>query len=579
LNKRLFKKGLTNAFDKAASPWRKLRDAFSIQAAIDEGFSFKPKPIKKLSPEKRKELMAASSLETPRSKTRSVMGVFAPYVTQSSTKEKVSAFALLGTALFLNKFSVDMMVDFGNWLSTLTNTVAQLWQITASSRPEAIAEIIDNYPLVQEALTNTPLLNEMLMHYPDVTQILQDQQFQDMISQSPELAEVLQKNPTMEDLLMQHPEFVEKVAANPELLEQVTEFKNDLGDKLRNLPSVKGKLKDLWHICFGAFAENTSDTVKSIFNDNSTSEAADKLWKSKDLTTIALKFTASAIASYKAAQYLVLRWRAWSTGYYTNKFTNDGVSARLKNKFTNIDNPGQRLQEDPDKFTAASVSLLTGVASSAITLQAFSGMLWGMGPVMGVKGGFFWIGAAYASTVMALTAGAGYKLPWIYRNKQRVEANLRRTTDNIHNNAEQIVLTKSEETEKELVKKQVRPVMKNSLKEIGTQVKLIVVDATIGNVSIPLPYLVASFSAVAAGTASFGTVQTLNYAFNRVNSSLSFIVNRFEQISNWIATSQRMHGMDKAMDAARYIEWEKREAQQAKSGSSSNNINKPPAGP
>lgn len=567
------------------NPFKKARYNLSLQSAIDEGFAYDHRPPEKLSEQKRKELMETSALETPRSKIRSLVGVLAPYVTKASTKEKIFAVTLLGGSLFLNQFSVEMTVDFGNWLSTMTNTVAQGWNAAFSSRPDIIADMMNNYPMLQEALNTSPLATEMLLNYPDATKILQDPAFRDLISQNPGLLQTLQGNPTIEQVFMQHPDFAAKVAENPELLERLGDFRDELGQKLQELPAIKKTTADLLHLCGGAFLENSWNFLSTSFNsavqnisvsdmlnkpiealqalqspwNDQTKAAFDQMWQSKDMTTIALKFTAAAIASYKASQYLILRWRSWSTGYYTGKWTSSKAFARLKSTFNNIDNPGQRLQEDPGHFSGASVSLMTGVVGAGMTLEAFGGMLYGMGPVFGVNGGFLLIGGAYAATVLGLTTLAGYKLPGIFRNKQRVEANLRRSTDNIHNNAEQIALTNSESTEKDLVKKRVTPVMKNSVREIGTQVKMIVVDATIGNVSIPLPYVIAWIAAVSAGTASFGTVQTLNYAFNRVNSSLSFIVNRFEQISNWIATSQRIYAMDKAMDASHYIEEEKRQ--------------------
>ena len=265
-----------------------------------------------------------------------------------------------------------------------------------------------------------------------------------------------------------------------------------------------------------------------------------------------------AIVSYKSAQHLALRWRAWTTGYFTNKWTRAKAFVRLKNSFNNIDNPGQRIQEDPAKFTAGAVSLMTGVMNSVMTFGSFFGMLWGMGSLMGVPHGMAWLSLGYASALTALTVGAGYKLPWIQRNQQRREADFRASVDKIHNNAELISQNNTEGVENELVKKRFRPVMKNSLREIGTQVKLIIVDATAGNVSIPIPYIAGAF-AVAAGTASMGTIQTLNYAFNRVTSSLSFIVNRFEQLSAMKATADRIYSFDQALELAHYIEEEKRQ--------------------
>lgn len=213
-----------------------------------------------------------------------------------------------------------------------------------------------------------------------------------------------------------------------------------------------------------------------------------------------------------------------------------------------------------------------------MTLASFSGMLWGMGdfnlanvggPDVNVPGAMFWVAATYATTLTALTMGAGYKLPGIQRRQQGLEAGFRSALKKIHSNTDQIAQNNGEKVEKELARRQFKPVITNSIRDIGTQTKLIIVDATAGNLSIPIPWIVGSF-AVAAGAASMGTIQQLNYAFNRVQSSLSFIVNRFNQLSQMKATADRIYLMDRAIDAAHYIEAEKKSL-----GAASSSVIKP----
>jgi putative ATP-binding cassette transporter len=554
---------------------------FNPQTAIEDGWKYQH-AAPKLSDKKKKELMEASSLETPRSTMRAVAGILAPYWTKSSLTERAVAATLLSTSLFMTWYAVQVTVEFGHWQSGLTNTIQQMVGALKSSRPEIIADTISNFPLLDSVISSNPLLESAITQYPDTTSILYSPQFREIIGNSPELSEILQSNPTIEEVLMQFPAFKEQVSQNPELLTQLGDFSDALGEKLSNLPQTKELLGNLGALSGGDFLTNWGNALSATFNSAASAakdmnplavlnedakQAWSKAWYSKDLATIALKFTGMAIISYKSAQHLALRWRAWTTGYFTNKWTTAKAYSRLKNSFNNIDNPGQRIQEDPAKFTAGAVSLMTGVMSSAMTFGSFFGMLWGMGSVLGVPHGMAWLSLGYAGALTALTVGAGYKLPWIQRNQQRREADFRASIDKIHNNADLIAQNGTENVENELVKKRFKPVMKNSLREIGTQVKLIIVDATAGNLSIPIPYIVGAF-AVAAGTASMGTIQTLNYAFNRVTSSLSFIVNRFEQLSHMKATADRIYTFDRAIEAAHYIEEEKRQKAQKLSGPS-----------
>lgn len=551
------------------NPLRGFTNIFKPETAMEDGWNYQHKPPV-LSPEKRKALMEASSLETPRSSLHAAFHIMKPYWTKASVGERTTAAALLATSLFMTWYAVQVTVEFGQWQSGLTNTVQQLFTAMMGARTGASAELLPQFPLFQQALTADPQLTDLITKFPDMSTVMYDPAYSELLKSTPELADLLSKNPTMEQIFTAYPGMQDKIAQSPEILEQLRGYNTAMGEKLSDLPVVKGHLSNLMSLCGGDFLKTWGNAVSASFNsasgalmDPESNQAAKnalkEAWYSKDLATIALKFTAMSIISYKSAQYLALRWRAWTTAYFTNKFTSFKAFDTMKRHFNNIDNPGQRIQEDPASFTAGMVSLTTGVMGAAMTMASFSGMLWGMGTLYGVPGGFFWLGAAYASALTAMTVGAGWKLPWIQRNAQRREADLRRSVEAVNLNADSIAINGTEDVEKELVKKRLKPVLTNSVRDIGTQVKLIVVDATAGNLSIPIPWVVGAF-AVAAGTASMGTIQTINYAFNRVTGSMSFIVNRFGQLSAMKATADRMYMMDVAMDAAHYIEEEKRQA-------------------
>lgn len=556
------------------NPFRKLGEIFNPQSAVEEGFAYKhERPV--LSEKRKKELMEASSLETPRSSWRAALGIMAPYWTKASAKERLIGAGLLATSLFMTWYAVQITVDFGHWQSGLTNTVQQLFQSMMSSRPEIFADVVQNYPALNDVLSNDQVLNSIMNQYPDTTSITYNPQFRELLGQNPEFAEILTQNPTMETVFSSYPGMAEQIAANPDLIEQLRSFDGDVSAQLRDLGSSKEHMDTIWQLSgrdfFQGWGQALSTTFNSVSNaftspnvlealknpfDEASREALSNAWNSKDLATIALKFTGMAIVSYKAAQYAALRWRAWTTGYFTNKWTDSKAYSRLKNHFNNIDNPGQRIQEDPAKFTAGAVSLLTGGANSMIQLASFWGMLYGMGTFFGVPGGMAWLSVAYAGALTGLTVWSGHKLPKIQMDQQRREADFRASLDSIHNNAELIAQNSTEEVESDLVRKRFKPVMSNSVREIGTQVKLILVDATAGNLSIPIPWVAGAF-AVASGSASMGTIQTINYAFNRVTGALSFFVNRFEQLSAMKATADRIHMFDNAIEASHYIEEEK----------------------
>lgn len=548
---------------------KQLHDTFSMDAVIEEGFAYK-EPPPKLSPARKQALLNSTMLETPRSSLAAAMSIVMPYWTKSKLTERAFAATLLATSLFMTWYAVQVTVDFGDWSGTLSNTVADLWQTARTGRTGIVGNLLPQYPALMDAVNSDAMAKTALMKYPDVLSLTKDPLFADMIKSSAEFKELLGKNPTLEDLMMHVPGFKAKVDANPELLNQLATFKDNVGKGLFNLPTVQEKLKDIAALAGGDFIKGWTNAISTTFNtfaagikDGAILNEAAKTslkaaWDQKDLPTIALKYTGMAVISYKSARQLGMRWRAWTTGYFTSRFMDQNAFLRIKNTFTNIDNPGQRIQEDPEKFTAGVVSLTTGVAGAGITMASFGGMLWGMGTLMGVPHGMFWLATAYAGALTAITIGAGWKLPWILRNKQSAEANLRRSIDDSSNNADTIAQNKMQGIQVELTKNRLKSSMINTKREVSTEIKLITVDATLGNLTIPIPYVVGGIS-IAFGLASMGTVQTLNYAFNRVASSLTIIVNKFKELADMKSVSDRMYMAHNAIRLSHYIEEEKRQ--------------------
>lgn len=128
----------------------------------------------------------------------------------------------------------------------------------------------------------------------------------------------------------------------------------------------------------------------------------------------------------------------------------------------------------------------------------------------------------------------------------------------MQDNADQIAWNGTEETEKQLIRKSYVPVLNNQVREINTNIKLSIVDVTFGNLSIPVPLMAGAF-AIASGSASMGTLQLLQSSFGVVTAGLSFFANRFEQFAGMQAIASRLTTFDTAVEAARYLEEEKRQ--------------------
>lgn len=557
------------------APYRAAKFMVDVQTA-NVGWDYEIKPPK-LSPDRKRELLEASALETPRSALRAVTGVLAPYWTKSGWKEIATASFLLGATLGLSKLTVDQQVDFQYLNRELGDLIQTMFSAVSDIRPAMVDNLLPGYPDLQQALASNPILNQMMHAYPDTTAFMDPRKHPDIyqfISANPHWVDFLRQAPTMPDILMKFPDVAEQAKQNPEILNQLNQVQTKIGSQLYE--SNSGSLTRFLQLCFTDFFSNWGNALGKTFNSVASGagvsedarQAIGNAWQSKDFGNIVAKFLVLALSHYKASQTLVLRWRAWTTGYFANKWLTDDAYSQLKNKFNNIDNPDQRIQDDPYRFTTGAVSVLTGLVSTGFRFAAMAGVLWGLsnwnlayfgGPDVVLPGTMFWIGFSYAAALTGLTWAAGRKLPEISRNQQMREANFRSALKKVQDNTDEVSLNGSEDLEREIIKNQYVPVVNNQVREINTNIKMTLVDSTFGNLSIPVPLFAGAFS-VATGTMSMGTLSLLHSSFGAVTSSLSFIVNRWDQLSAMKAVADRLSSFDKSVDLVHYEAEEKRQA-------------------
>lgn len=582
------------------NPIRALRDVFNVQAA-NKGWNYNLQPPK-LSPERRRELLEASSLETPRSWYKSWVGLLKPYWTQSGPKEIITATGLMTASIGASLLLTNLQVDFSFLSREVMDATQLIFDNVMRARPGLFTDALAGFPELQAVLTDNPVLQHMLEKYPDTTSFRQIPDVAAFMNQSNDhavdWANFLRNSPKMEDIFLKYPGMADLAQNNPQLLEQIGDIDVKLGKELWNSAETQEQLKRLGGIFVTDFFNNWSSAAGGVIRDASSADfwqsfastitggaiaapegresifspetrsALSAAWQSKDFLNIVGKFMPLAVATYKTAQTAALRWRGWTTGYYANRWLDTKAFHRLKDEF-NVDNPDQRIQDDPYRFTTAMVSLVTGSVQTYYRFFLYSGILWGLanmnmayfgGPDYVVPGTMFWFAGAYAAGLTALTFAAGRKLPEIGRNQQMREANFRSALKRVQDNTDQIALNNTEDMEKQNLQRTYVPVLNNQVREINTSIKLSIVDVTFGNLSIPVPMMAGAF-AIASGSASMGTLQLLNSSFGAVTSGLSFLANNFERLSSMQAIASRLTQFDTAIEAARYLEEEKRQQQ------------------
>jgi putative ATP-binding cassette transporter len=108
-------------------------------------------------------------------------------------------------------------------------------------------------------------------------------------------------------------------------------------------------------------------------------------------TYLAFAFILIAVYRFYLTQLLEVRWRAWMTTHYLQRWLADHAFYKLElarftggdlaaantlNTAKTPDNPDQRIQEDINQFTTYSISLSMGLLNAVVTLLSFVGILW-----------------------------------------------------------------------------------------------------------------------------------------------------------------------------------------------------------
>lgn len=278
-----------------------------------------------------------------------------------------------------------------------------------------------------------------------------------------------------------------------------------------------------------------------------------------------LAFGGIVIAVYKfyLTQLLELRWRAWMTRYYLDRWLSGQVFytmelARFSTSPTNNgdtstpDNPDQRIQEDINKFTQYSITLSMGLLNAVVTLVSFVGILWALsGPIsfslggqdFTVQGYMVWAAVLYCLVGSVLSHLIGKKQITLNFFQERYEADFRHRMVRVREFSESIALDKGETVEKAQLGNRFADVLTNYLALIKAQKNLIWFTAFFGQAAIIFPFFVAA-PRLFSGAIQLGQLIQISSAFGKVQESLSWFVDSYSSLASWAATTRRLSGFE-----------------------------------
>jgi vitamin B12/bleomycin/antimicrobial peptide transport system ATP-binding/permease protein len=274
-------------------------------------------------------------------------------------------------------------------------------------------------------------------------------------------------------------------------------------------------------------------------------------------TYLAFGFIIIAVYRFYLTQLLEVRWRAWMTTHYLQRWLADHAFYQLElARFTSDekdaqhtpDNPDQRIQEDIKLFTAYSISLSMGLLNAVVTLVSFVGILWSLsgafaftlnGASYSIPGFMVWMAVLYCVVGSVITHYIGRPQIRLNFQQQQVEADFRHHMVRVREYSESIALDKGEAVERAHLDRRFSAVLANYLLLIKKQKNLVWFTNFFGQAAVVFPFIVAA-PRFFSGAIQLGELMQISSAFGRVQDSLSWLVDNYSLLAEWRATTDRL---------------------------------------
>jgi vitamin B12/bleomycin/antimicrobial peptide transport system ATP-binding/permease protein len=286
---------------------------------------------------------------------------------------------------------------------------------------------------------------------------------------------------------------------------------------------------------------------------------------------LAFAFIVIAVYKFYLTQLLEMRWRAWMTGHYLQRWLSGQAFYRLElARFTaaqgdqaNPDNPDQRIQEDINQFTSYTISLCMGLLNSVVTLVSFVGILWALSGSFSfhlgageytIPGFMVWMAVLYCLAGSIITHYIGRRQIPLNFEQQRVEADFRHNLIRVREYSESIALDRGEAVAGAQLGQRFDRVLGNYLSLIRAQKNLIWFTSFFGQAAVVFPFVVAA-PRFFSGAIQLGELMQISSAFGQVQGSLSWFVDSYSSLATWRATTDRLTSFEASFQALAAVKY------------------------
>jgi putative ATP-binding cassette transporter len=296
-----------------------------------------------------------------------------------------------------------------------------------------------------------------------------------------------------------------------------------------------------------------------VFYDALQNRDADVFWKQLGVFgMLATCFIVVAVYRFYLTQLLEMRWRAWMTRDYLQRWLSHPVFYRLELQAQlGTDNPDQRIQEDVQQFTADTVSLSLGLLDATVTLLSFIGILWSLsggfsfsvsGEAYNIPGFMVWMALVYALSGSLIGHFIGKSMASLNFAQQRYEADFRHHLMRVREYSEAIALDRGSDVERSSLQVRFKQVLNNFMLLLRVQKRYTWFNSGYGQAAVVFPMLVAA-PRYFSGAIQLGELMQISSAFGQVQESLSWFITNYSRLASWQATTLRLTGFQDQMDA------------------------------
>lgn len=253
---------------------------------------------------------------------------------------------------------------------------------------------------------------------------------------------------------------------------------------------------------------------------------------------------------------LLIRWRQWMANAYSARWLGRSTHYRIA-LAGSVDNPDQRIAEDTRAFVNSTYGFALPLLTQISTLVSFSIILWNIqvaftipGTSIAVPGYIFWVALIYAVAATWMTHLIGRPLIRLEFEQERREANFRFSLARLREYSEQIALMAGEPTERQHLARRFVDIVENFYRLVWRRLKLTSFTFSYNQLSVVLPMIILA-PYYFAGTITLGIMTQVAGAFDRVQTALSFIINSYSSIAQYLASIARLTSFEEEIEKAR----------------------------